>query len=269
MGRVLINTYDDCKRCGPRGPSYCVPFLSSLDAGTITPFPGPFSSLCGPRGRSYSVPFLSSLDAGTITPFPGPFSSLCGPRGRSYCVPFLSSLDAGTITPFPGPFSSLCGPRGRSYFVPFLSSLDVLAFLRSGRRLLLTANVVLVHQLLSPWWWKAYVPPKRRFLQELHGVTSQKTAISTVTAVKISNLTIETVYRSGAMKIAFQLAYSKQTLIRFLVKQTVSVALTSWRSINLANWLCKRSWLYAIWPTAVIVVLTNYEYNLGQQFCSH
>jgi hypothetical protein len=39
MWRLLIDTYDDSRRCGLRGPSYCVPFLSSLDAGTITPFP--------------------------------------------------------------------------------------------------------------------------------------------------------------------------------------------------------------------------------------
>jgi hypothetical protein len=34
--------------------------------------------------------------------------------------------------------------------------------------------VSLVHRFLSPWWRRRYVPPKRRFLQEPHGVTSQK-----------------------------------------------------------------------------------------------
>jgi hypothetical protein len=33
------------------------------------------------------------------------------------------------------------------------------------------------------------VPPKRRFLQEPHGVTTQKTPFFIVTAVKTSNLT--------------------------------------------------------------------------------
>jgi hypothetical protein len=33
----------------------------------------------------------------------------------------------------------------------------------------------LVHRLLSPWWRRRQVPPKRRFLQEPHGVTTQKT----------------------------------------------------------------------------------------------
>jgi hypothetical protein len=34
------------------------------------------------------------------------------------------------------------------------------------------------------------VPPKRRFTQDLHGATSQKTAFFIVTAVKTSNLTV-------------------------------------------------------------------------------
>jgi hypothetical protein len=36
---------------------------------------------------------------------------------------------------------------------------------------------------------KEALPPKRRFLQEPHGVTSQKTPFFIVTAVKTSNLT--------------------------------------------------------------------------------
>jgi hypothetical protein len=37
-----------------------------------------------------------------------------------------------------------------------------------------------VHRFLSPWWRRPKVPPKRRFLQEPHGVTSQKTPFETV-----------------------------------------------------------------------------------------
>jgi hypothetical protein len=36
---------------------------------------------------------------------------------------------------------------------------------------------------------EAYVPPKRQFLEEPHGVTFQKTAFFIVTAVKTSDLT--------------------------------------------------------------------------------
>jgi hypothetical protein len=37
--------------------------------------------------------------------------------------------------------------------------------------------------------WRPFVPAIRRFLQASHGVTSQKTASFTATAVKVSNLT--------------------------------------------------------------------------------
>jgi hypothetical protein len=47
----------------------------------------------------------------------------------------------------------------------------------------------LVRRFLSPWCRRCYVPPKRRFLQESHGVTSQKTPFFIVPAVKTSNLT--------------------------------------------------------------------------------
>jgi hypothetical protein len=30
-------------------------------------------------------------------------------------------------------------------------------------------------RFLSLWWWRRYIPPKRWFLQEPHGVTTQKT----------------------------------------------------------------------------------------------
>jgi hypothetical protein len=49
------------------------------------------------------------------------------------------------------------------------------ATLRSVRRLLVAACVVPSSPILSPWWRRRQVPPKRRFLQEPHGVTTQKT----------------------------------------------------------------------------------------------
>jgi hypothetical protein len=53
-----------------------------------------------------------------------------------------------------------------------------------------------VHRFLSPWWRRRQVPPKRRFLQEPHGVTTQKTPSFIVTAVKTSNLTLCMVFTS-------------------------------------------------------------------------
>jgi hypothetical protein len=43
-------------------------------------------------------------------------------------------------------------------------------------------------RIFQPWRWRRYVPPKRRFTQDPHGATSQKTAFFIVTAVKTSNL---------------------------------------------------------------------------------
>jgi hypothetical protein len=40
----------------------------------------------------------------------------------------------------------------------------------------------LVHRFLSPWWRRRQVPPKRLFLQEPHGVTSQKTTFFSSTS---------------------------------------------------------------------------------------
>jgi hypothetical protein len=52
----------------------------------------------------------------------------------------------------------------------------------------------LVHRFLSPWWRRCQVPSKRRFLQEPHGVTTQKTPFFIVTAVKTSNLRLYKVH---------------------------------------------------------------------------
>jgi hypothetical protein len=49
---------------------------------------------------------------------------------------------------------------------------NVSKFLRSMIRLRVTLNVVLARWFLSPWWWRRYVSPKSRFLQELHCVIS-------------------------------------------------------------------------------------------------
>jgi hypothetical protein len=49
-------------------------------------------------------------------------------------------------------------------------------FLRSVLQSLVTANVLPSSLIFSLWWWRRYVPPWRRFSQEPHGVTSQKSA---------------------------------------------------------------------------------------------
>jgi hypothetical protein len=64
-------------------------------------------------------------------------------------------------------------------------------FLRSVCRLLVAASVVPSSPILVTLMKEALGSLKRRFLQEPHGVTSQKTPFFIVTTVKTSNLTIE------------------------------------------------------------------------------
>jgi hypothetical protein len=44
-------------------------------------------------------------------------------------------------------------------------------------------------QIFPSWRWRRYVPPKRGFTKDLHGITSQKMAFLIVIAVKTLNLT--------------------------------------------------------------------------------
>jgi hypothetical protein len=67
--------------------------------------------------------------------------------------------------------------------------MNTLVFLRSVRQLLVKANVVPSSPILVALIMEAISSPKRRFLQEPHGVTSQKMPFFIVTAVKTSNLT--------------------------------------------------------------------------------
>jgi hypothetical protein len=93
-----------------------------------------------------------------------------------------------------------------------------------GCSLLLT--LFLAHPLLSPWWWRSYIPAKHRFLQEPHVVTSQKTAYFIVTAVKTSNLTPLTLYHGP---VSFSL-------------RRVSAVVTEWKIESAAeqNWTLSR-----------------------------
>jgi hypothetical protein len=59
-----------------------------------------------------------------------------------------------------------------------------------GTTLAVTSNLRISLRFLSPRWWRRYVLPKRRLLQEPNGVTCQKTAffnISICTDIPASN----------------------------------------------------------------------------------
>jgi hypothetical protein len=60
-------------------------------------------------------------------------------------------------------------------------------------------TLFLTRRFLSSRQWRRYVPPKRLFLQEPHGVTSQKTTFFIVSAAKTSNLTSSNSYQVGSL----------------------------------------------------------------------
>jgi hypothetical protein len=68
--------------------------------------------------------------------------------------------------------------------------------------LLVAACVVPSSPIFVTLMKEAQVPPKRRFLQEPHGVTTQKIPFFIVTAVKTSNLTLlRTFHKTGYSRI--------------------------------------------------------------------
>jgi hypothetical protein len=86
---------------------------------------------------------------------------------------------------------------------------------------------------------RRYFPPKRRFTQDLHGVTSQKTAFFIVTAVKTSNLT-------WSYRISTQI-----WILRKHVSNTVKLSINFWHTLfetyptqNLSLKLKFTSWYY-------------------------
>jgi hypothetical protein len=84
-------------------------------------------------------------------------------------------------------------------------------FLRSVRRLLVTSNVVPSSPILVTLIIEEIHPPKRRFLQEPHGLTSQKTAFFIATVVKASNLTLNLRVASRGTATLSWLNKQKQT----------------------------------------------------------
>jgi hypothetical protein len=86
----------------------------------------------------------------------------------------------------PGPIRSLniCwtlhqGPFGNWTFVRKIWGFHVIGYegmLSSGMWLLVDLVSTDVSEESIAWRWRRYVPPKRRFKQDLHGATSQKTA---------------------------------------------------------------------------------------------
>jgi hypothetical protein len=122
-------------------------------------------------------------------------------------------------------------------------STSIIRVTRIMRRLLVTANVP--SSPLSPWWWRCYVPPKHRFFQEPHVITSQKTAFFHM----------------------FDSCYGLQMFLLFLFIQFLTAFLTTPAEMPLAGLGCVNRYsnptlanrleialhLIPLWPSSLIV----------------
>jgi hypothetical protein len=72
-------------------------------------------------------------------------------------------------------------------------------------------------QFLSPWWWRHYVPPKRRFLQQPHCITSQITAFLTIVEVRNNVLATVTDLVCGRAMCSFanSTSFDKSSLLGY------------------------------------------------------
>jgi hypothetical protein len=75
-------------------------------------------------------------------------------------------------------------------------------------------------RIFLPWIWRRYVPPKRRFTQDLHGATSQKTAFFIVTSVKTPNLVFRTLVTNRIGKRISELFINIRFVLSSFLQQT-------------------------------------------------
>jgi hypothetical protein len=81
--------------------------------------------------------------------------------------------------------------------------------------------------------WRQYVPPKRRFIQYLHGATSQKTKFFIVTAVKASILTIPYVSIRPSVRPSVLVRTLLETYFEYF--HIVYCSLKDWKYISTAS----------------------------------
>jgi hypothetical protein len=130
----------------------------------------------------------------------------------------------------------------------------------------------LVHRFLSPWWWRSYVPPRRRFLQGLHGVTAQKTPFFIVTVVKTSNLTYSIIasqkrgwfspchvtpltrYPRRTIGHCMQHCITARFLLYLLIWQPVSPVYVTFNDA----WQIGCEWQILIWDVPMTTVLSEF-----------
>jgi hypothetical protein len=119
----------------------------------------------------------------------------------------------------------------------------------------LRIKLFLVHRFLSPWWWRGYVPPKRRFLEERHDATSQKIAFFIVTAVMASNPTTN-IFLTKICTLISSLKSLRKTIQR--VSKIPGVTTYFWlNKLGLLSWWNKSQVWLAIWCTTLALFSKN------------
>jgi hypothetical protein len=101
----------------------------------------------------------------------------CRPLGYNNPVRTLQETYCFSVTePSRLLLCKIWGFHGGDYKECSLLGCYAVWLLRWQLRLLVTANVVARSPILVSLWWRRNVPPKRRFLQEPSGITSQNTS---------------------------------------------------------------------------------------------
>jgi hypothetical protein len=91
----------------------------------------------------------------------------------------------------------------------------------------------LVRRFLSPWWRRRQVPPKRRFLQEPHGVTTQKTPFFYFTLVYPPTMKMEAKCSSETVICLLHCFITKQ--IELFISRTVEILNPSFAKLRVTD----------------------------------
>jgi hypothetical protein len=124
-------------------------------------------------------------------------------------------------------------------------------------------------RIFLPSRWRRYVPPKRRFTQDLHGATFQKTAFFVDTAVKTSNVTTRKHYRDQYCRLKVA-AIATKFIIRFRIcdvcgtrtrceyySNTAGYWKSRWTYISIAKLLPNRITAINLWENEEAAVQTD------------
>jgi hypothetical protein len=100
-------------------------------------------------------------------------------------------------------------------------------------------SLFLARWLFPTWWWRWYVPLKRRFIQEPHGITSQQ--ILQFTGYFLAGrpeilVYISVIFLSFCMKTLECLLKESENHISYVLPISVSTVSTHWTNYYVCTW---------------------------------